>query len=454
MGAGLFLLQLGVLLTKVRSRILGEYRMRHFVNIFTALLAMLIAMPALAQTQIIRVGNLIPDAQTGPVGPATIVVADGKIKEVRTGPYTNNPTMPGDELIDLSDKTVMPGLIDLHTHLSGDPSGDFWRAAVDPPEWYTLVATKNARITAKAGFTTVRDLGSRSDQVTQALRRASEQGLVASPRIVTSAQTIAIVGGHGDTNGFRRKVNEAISSGYSCTGPVECSEKVRLASKYGADLIKITATGGVLSQQGRGLEAHFTDEEMTAIVDTARILGLKVAAHAHGARGIEAAARAGVQTIEHGTFMDKQAADAMKANGTVLVPTLMAFKGISERLGKGVYTPVVEEKVRAVADTAKVFMGKAYRWGVPIAFGTDAGVFDHGRNAGEFALMVEQGMPAGEALASATTGAAKILGLEQEIGKIAVGYSADIIAFDGNPFDNVRVLEEIDWVMVRGRVLD
>ncbi|VAV93290.1 Xaa-Pro dipeptidase, partial [hydrothermal vent metagenome] len=159
-------------------------------------------------------------------------------------------------------------------------------------------------------------------------------------------------------------------------------------------------------------------------------------------------------TIEHGTYLDKQAADAMKANGTVLVPTLMAFKGISERLGKGVYTPVVENKVRAVSDTAKVFMGRAYRWRVPIAFGTDAGVFEHGRNAGEFALMVGQGMTPREALASATTGAAKVLDMENEIGRIATGYSADLIAVSGNPLEDVTVLEKVDWVMVRGRVIE
>jgi len=349
---------------------------------------------------------------------------------------------------------VLPGLIDLHTHLSGDPGGDYWRAAIDPPEWYTLIAAKNARITARAGFTTVRDLGSRTDQVTQSLRRATADGVVAGPRIVTSARTIAIVGGHGDTSGFREDVNHVLGSGYTCTGPVECSQKVRKASKNGADLIKITATGGVLSQQGRGLEAHFTDDEMKAIVDTAHVLGLRVAAHAHGARGIEAAARAGVDTIEHGTYLDKQAADVMKANGTVLIPTLMAFKGISERLGQGVYTPVVEEKIREVADTAKVFMGRAYRWGVPIAFGTDAGVFTHGRNAGEFALMVGQGLSNREAIASATTGAAKVLNMENQIGRIAVGFSADLIAVDGNPLDDVQILEKVDWVMVRGRVID
>lgn len=426
---------------------------RYFTILFSALAALLMAGPAAAQVQIIQVGNLLTDAMSDPSGPATIIVRDGKIAEIRRGP-ASAINEPDAQLIDLSDKTVLPGLIDLHTHLSGDPSGDYWRAAIDPPEWYTLIAAKNARITARAGFTTVRDLGSRTDQVTQSLRRATADGVVAGPRIVTSARTIAIVGGHGDTSGFREDVNHVLGSGYTCTGPVECSQKVRKASKNGADLIKITATGGVLSQQGRGLEAHFTDEEMKAIVDTAHVLGLRVAAHAHGARGIEAAARAGVDTIEHGTYLDKQAADVMKANGTVLIPTLMAFKGISERLGQGVYTPVVEEKIRAVADTAKVFMGRAYRWGVPIAFGTDAGVFTHGRNAGEFALMVGQGLSNREAIASATTGAAKVLNMENQIGRIAVGYSADLIAVDGNPLDDVQILEKVDWVMVRGRVID
>jgi imidazolonepropionase-like amidohydrolase len=426
---------------------------RYFTILFSALAALLMAGPAAAQVQIIQVGNLLTDAMSDPSGPATIIVRDGKIAEIRRGP-ASAINEPDTQFIDLSDKTVLPGLIDLHTHLSGDPGGDYWRAAIDPPEWYTLIAAKNARITARAGFTTVRDLGSRTDQVTQSLRRATADGVVAGPRIVTSARTIAIVGGHGDTSGFREDVNHVLGSGYTCTGPVECSQKVRKASKNGADLIKITATGGVLSQQGRGLEAHFTDDEMKAIVDTAHVLGLRVAAHAHGARGIEAAARAGVDTIEHGTYLDKQAADVMKANGTVLIPTLMAFKGISERLGQGVYTPVVEEKIRAVADTAKVFMGRAYRWGVPIAFGTDAGVFTHGRNAGEFALMVGQGLSNREAIASATTGAAKVLNMENQIGRIAVGFSADLIAVDGNPLDNVQILEKVDWVMVRGRVID
>ncbi len=420
-----------------------------------------LAAPAAAETVYVKAGNVITDAESEPLGPTLIVIEDGRIKELL--PVTSAEAQGAvAELVaenamarytDLSDKTVMPGLIDLHTHLSGDPSGEFWRAATTSPESFTLTAAKNARITALAGFTTVRDLGSRSDQVTQALRSATEQGIVPGPRIVTSGRTIAIVGGHGDNSGFLGAVDEAITSGYTCTGPVECAQKVRKASKYGADLIKITATGGVLSQQGRGLEEHFTAEEMKAIVETARLLGLKVAAHAHGARGIEAAARAGVHTIEHGTYIDEAAAQAMKASGTTLIPTLMAFKGIKKNLGKEFYTPVVEAKILAVSKVAGTIIERAIEYDVPIAFGTDAGVFPHGENAGEFALMVAGGMSAVDALASATTRAATILGMEDEIGRIAPGLSADIIAVNGNPLEDVSVLEEVGFVMVRGRVI-
>ncbi|BDW83561.1 Xaa-Pro dipeptidase [Erythrobacter sp. Dej080120_24] len=421
-----------------------------------AALAACIASPAAADTLIVEAGSVIMDADSQPSGPMAIVVIDGTIRDIlpSDSPDLEVYAVEGSKVIDLSDKTVLPGLIDLHTHLSGDPSGEFWRAATTPPEYFTLIAAKNARITALAGFTTVRDLGSRTDQVTQMLRRATAEGMVAGPRIVTSARTIAIIGGHGDVNGFIEHVNDVLDSGFTCTGPVECAAKVRLASQYGADLIKITATGGVLSQQGRGLEAHFSDEEMRAIVETAETLGLKVAAHAHGARGIEAAARAGVHTIEHGTYLDEQAARVMRENGTTLVPTLMALKGVSEGLDTGTYTPVVEAKIRAVQPLMASLVSRARQFGVRVAFGTDAGVFPHGRNGEEFALMVAQGMSPREALASATTVAADVLGMGDTIGRIAPGFSADLIAVDGNPLADVTVLEDVDFVMVRGRVIE
>lgn len=435
-------------------------KLQHFLKVTLTAIGLAAFSPVQAET-VIFAGAVITDPNSEPTGAAVIVVDEGKI----TGIYpaassdarvlSTDSGLEGKTVIDLSDKTVLPGLIDLHTHLSGDPSGEFWRAATTPPEYYTLIAAKNARITALAGFTTVRDLGSRTDQVTQMLRRATEEGLVPGPRVVTSARTISIIGGHGQSNnGFNRPVSDALASGFTCTGPLECSQKVREASKYGADLIKITATGGVLSQQGRGLEAHFSDAEMSAIVDTANSLGLKVAAHAHGARGIEAAARAGVQTIEHGTYIDEQAAKVMRDNGTVLVPTLMAFQGVKSNLGKQFYTPVVEGKILAVSKVADTIIQRALKYNVPIAFGTDAGVFAHGKNAGEFALMHKGGMSNRQAFASATTIAADVLGMGDQIGQLKPGYSADIIAVEGNPLVDVTVLENVDFVMVRGKVIE
>ncbi len=406
---------------------------------------------AFAQDTVILAGDLIANAERGNSGPATITVRDGII--VAVAPGLQRPDGEA-VIIDLSNLTVLPGLIDSHVHLSGDPGGDFWRAAVEPDEWGVIVGTKNARITALSGFTTVRDLGS-APQVGFVLRRGTEEGFIVGPRILSSGSTIAIIGGHGDISGFRPEVNAALDDGSACTGPVQCAAVVRTASKNGADLIKITATGGVLSQQARGLDQHFTDAEMKAIVDTAKTLGLKVAAHAHGPRGIEGAARAGVSSIEHCTFADEAALDVMQANGTACVPTLMAYTGIRERLGKGIYTPQVEDKIRATLQEVGKAANRSRARGIPVVFGTDAGVFEHGRNAEEFALLVElAGMTPREALASATTEAAKLLGLENEIGKIEVGYSADIIAVQGNPLESVETLEKVDFVMIRGRVIE
>jgi len=403
----------------------------------------------LAKTTVIHADAVVTDADAPVRGKSTVIVTDGRIVSIEDG-FVDGPA--GAEMVHLAGKTLVPGLTDLHVHLTGDPGGDFWKEAVEPEDWGVVVGAKNALITAKAGFTTVREAGS-APTTAFSLRRGTAEGLIPGPRIVAAGPALAIIGGHGDVNGFRSDVNALLDTGFTCTGAIECAAKVRKASQNGSDVIKITATGGVLSQQGRGLEAHFTSEEMKAIADTAHSLGLKVMAHAHGARGIEAAARAGIDSIEHGTYIDEPAARAMKASGTVLVPTLMAFQGISERLGKGVYTPTVETKVRAVADKAKVFMGQAMKWGVPIAFGTDAGVFEHGRNAQEFRLMRAQGMTDRQALASATTAAARVLGMENEIGRIAPGYSADIIAVSGDPTKDVTVLEKVDWVMARGRVI-
>ena len=410
------------------------------------------AAPAIAaETVVVHAGRLIADASRPASGPSTITITDGKVVSVADG---LQPAPQGARLVDLSTKTVLPGLVDAHVHLAGDPGGDYRDEAVDSDEWLTLIGVKNARITALAGFTTVRDVGS-PPLVGFALRRATRDGIIAGPRILSSGPAISIVGGHGDVSGFRPEVIAALQAGNTCTGPEQCAQRVREASRAGADLIKITATGGVLSQQGRGLGQHFTDAELKSIVDTAHSLGLKVAAHAHGARGIESAARAGVDSIEHGTFADARAIAAMKASGTVMVPTLMAFTGIRERLGKGIFTPTVEQKVRETLGEIGKAARAARAAGVAVVFGTDSAVFEHGRNAEEFRQLVELvGMTPAEAIASATTGAAKLLELEGQIGRIAPGYSADLIAVTGDPLRDVRVLERVDYVMVKGKTIE
>jgi imidazolonepropionase-like amidohydrolase len=424
---------------------------------FLALIGLVLAGPAAAETIItgkrmtapvmIHAGRLITDASKPAAGPSTITVRDGRIVSVVPG---LTPATAGVHLIDLSTKTVLPGLIDTHVHISGEPGGDYRDEAVMTDEWVTLLGAQNALITARAGFTTVRDLGS-PPQVGFALRRATAEGRIPGPRIVSSGPAISIIGGHGDVSGFRPEVIEALAGNNTCTGPEQCAARVREFSRAGADVIKITATGGVLSQQARGLGQHFTDPEMKAIVDTAHGLGLKVAAHAHSARGVEAAARAGVDSIEHGTFADAAAIRAMKATGGALVPTLMAFTGIRERLGTNVYTPQVEAKVRETLSEVGKAARAARAAGVPVVFGTDAAVFEHGRNAQEFALLVEHaGMSPAEALASATTAAARLLNLENEVGRIAPGLSADLIAVSGDPLRDIRALEQVDFVMVRG----
>jgi imidazolonepropionase-like amidohydrolase len=417
--------------------------------LLAATASLAIVSPALADTKIVLAGNLIADPAQGATGPATITITDGRIMKVEKG--LNRTAVEGSTIVDLSTKTVLPGLIDLHVHLTGDPGGDYRSEAVDSDEWATIIGVKNSVLTVNAGFTTVREAGS-AQNTAFALRRGTAEGTIWGPRIVAAGPALSIVGGHGDVSGFRPEVLMALDTGYTCTGPLECAEKVRKASKMGADIIKITATGGVLSQQGRGLEAHFSNDELKAIADTAHSLGLKVMAHAHGARGIEASANAGIDTVDHATFADDAALKAMKAKGTVLVPTLMALEGVRARLGKGIYTPTVEVKARQALEAAGRQVTRSKASGVTVAFGTDAGVFEHGTNAGEFALLVKYGLTPAEAVASATTVAAKTLGLENEIGRIAPGYSADLIAVEGNPLENVRVLEKVDWVMARGRI--
>ena len=407
-----------------------------------------------AEVIAIRAERALLDAARGEPGPALIVVRDGRVAEV-LAVDAEVPSGPDDSLHEYrfgADATVLPGLIDSHVHLTGDPGGHWWQAAVTTPEYSTAVGLKNAAITVRAGFTTVRDLGAQG-QSAQAVRDAIDAGLAIGPRVVAAGKSISIIGGHADVTGFRPEVTEVLSTG-ACTGATECAARVRALSRGGADVITFTATGGVLSQQNRGFGAHFTDAEMSAIVETAHALGLKVAAHAHGARGVEAAARAGVDSIEHGTFVDAAAIAAMKAAGSYLVPTLGPTIAYRERVGTGVYTPVVEEKIRIRLEATGKNIKAAREAGIPIAFGTDAGVYDHGRNAEEFPLMIQYGgLTPRETLVSATRTAADLLGLADEIGTIEAGKAADLIAVGGDPLADVTALQSIRFVLARGRVV-
>jgi len=412
---------------------------------------LLAAVPAGAETFAIRAGRIITDAAAPPRGPGTIIVTDGRITSIQDAAA---PLPAGATVIDQSRRTLLPGLIDAHVHLGGDPDKPFWNEAIETDEHQVAVGLANARKTLKAGFTTVRDLGS-APRGGFAVRDAINEGLFPGPRILEAGTSMSIIGGHGDISGYRPEVSAALSQKNTCTGADECAARVREFSKAGADVIKFTATGGVLSQQGRGLGQHFTDAEMAAIVTTAHGLGLKVAAHAHGARGIEAAARAGVDSIEHGTFADDAAIKAMVANGTGYVPTLMALVGIEDRLGKGIYTPVVEQKVRETLALRGKALAAAVKAGVKIAFGTDSAVYEHGRNGEEAAQMARYGGITPRAvLVAATSGAAELLGVAGETGTLAVGKAADIIAVDGDPLADAGELAKVRWVMARGRPLD
>ncbi len=415
------------------------------------LAAALLAGTAQAETVAIKAGRLIVDAAKPALGPSTVIVENGRIVTVQP---IDRPIPAGVRVIDQSNRTVLPGLIDAHVHLTSKPDRPFWTRTIDSDEKAMALGLYNARVTLKAGFTTVRDAGAPGG-TGYALRDVIREGMFPGPRIVAAGKSMSIIGGHADVSGFRPEVNDALSGGATCTGAVECAAKVRKASQLGSDVIKITATGGVLSQQGRGLGQHFTDEEMKSIVDTAGSLGLKVMAHAHGARGVEAAARAGVASIDHGTFADEAAVKVMAAKGSWYVPTLMALVGIEERLGKGIYTPVVEQKIRETLAVRGKALAAAVKAGVKIAFGTDSGVYEHGRNGEEGAEMVKYGgMTPRAVLVSATSGAAELLGVDGETGTIEPGKAADLIAVDGDPLADAGELAKVKWVMARGEVLE
>jgi imidazolonepropionase-like amidohydrolase len=414
------------------------------------LLAIFLAVPALAQQTYIQCGRLIDGKSNSVQTEMTIVVESNKIIDVRKGYQSGSAN---DKLINMRNQTVMPGFIDSHVHLSSETSKNkYMENFTLNDDDNALRAVKYSERTLMAGFTTVRDLGG---HIAVSLRNAINVGDIKGPRILAAGKSIASTGGHADpSNGYSRALmGDPEAKEGVVNSPEEARKAVRQRYKESSDVIKITATGGVLSNAKDGAGAQFTEDEIKAVVITAKDYGFRVAAHAHGAEGMKRAIRAGVSSIEHGTFMDDEVIALMKENGTYYVPTITAGKSVADSAKiPGYYPPLVLPKAIATGPKIQSTFSKAYKEGVKIAFGTDAGVFAHGKNYKEFEYMVEAGMPAMEAIKSATMNAADLLGISDRIGSIEKGKYADIIAVKGDPIKDIKVLSAMDFVMKEGVV--
>jgi imidazolonepropionase-like amidohydrolase len=405
-----------------------------------------------AQTTYIHCGKLI-DTKSGKIlSKKTIIVEGNKIVNVADGYLTSK--RKDIDYVYLRDKVVMPGLIDMHVHIENQfsPKTRLERYILNEAD-IALNSSVYAKRTLLSGFTTVRDLGGTGVNVS--VRNSINAGKIPGPRIFTAEKSLATTGGHADpTNGSSRKLIGDPGPKEGVVNSVEDAKKaVRQRYKNGADVIKITATGGVLSVAKSGDNPQFTVEEVKAICDMAQDYGMHVAAHAHGDEGMQRAILGGVKTIEHGTYMSDQTMDMMIKYDAYLVPTISAGKEVAEKAKiKGFYPPIVVPKALAVGPQIQGTFARAYKKGVGIAFGTDAGVFDHGKNGKEFGYMVEAGMPAMEALQSATITNAKILKMENEIGQVAKGFFADIIAVNDDPTEKITTMEHVVFVMKNGVV--
>jgi len=415
------------------------------------LLCTLLSLLSFAQHTIIHCGRLI-DVKAGQVLKEMSIIVDGdKITDVVKGYASPGAT---DKLVDLKNRMVMPGLVDAHVHMEHEtaPNNFESKFRLNKAD-YAFLSIGYAEKTLLAGFTTVRDVG--GSGVNISLRNAINKGLVKGPRIYTAGRLLSSTGGHGDpTNGLREDlVGDPGPEEGVVNGVDECRKAVRLRYKEGSDLIKITATGGVLSLEKDGAGAQFSEEEIKAIVQTAKDYGMRVAAHAHGAEGIKRALRAGVTSIEHGTYMDDEAIALFKQTNAWYVPTIIAGKSVADSAQKpGYYPAIIAEKAKTVGPLIQGTFAKAYKAGVKIAFGTDAGVYAHGRNWMEFVYMTEAGMPALEAIKCATMSAADLIGVADKLGSIEKGKLADIVAVEGDPTTDIKVMGKMKFVMKGGVV--
>tara|TARA_R110002072_G_scaffold202443_10_gene360275 strand:- start:2066 stop:3346 length:1281 start_codon:yes stop_codon:yes gene_type:complete len=406
----------------------------------------------IAQNTYILAGKLL-NVATGKIeSKKTIVVHENKIIEVFDG-YVQ-PRNKIDKVINLKDKVVMPGLIDMHVHIEQEfnPRTRLERYILNEAD-IAFNSTVYARETLMSGFTTVRDLGGTGVNIS--VKKAIASGKVVGPRVFTAGKSLATTGGHADpTNGSSRKIIGNPGPKEGVVNSVDDAKKaVRQRYKNGADCIKITATGGVLSVAKSGDNPQFTIEEIKAICETAKDYGMHVAAHAHGDEGMKRAILGGVKTIEHGTYMSDETMELMKKYDAYLVPTITAGKEVEEKAKiKGFYPAIVVPKALAVGPQIQGTFARAYKKGVGIAFGTDAGVFKHGDSGKEFGYMVEAGMPAMEAIQSATITNAKILLMQKEIGQIKKGFLADIIAVNDDPTKEISTMENVIFVMKDGKV--
>jgi imidazolonepropionase-like amidohydrolase len=409
--------------------------------------------PKTGKTYVLKAARMFDGKSNSLSTPGLVVVTDGKI--VAVGAKAAIPA--GAETIDLGDATLLPGFIDAHTHLTMMYSDDWKQGALDVLQKsiaeQALDASANARVTLMAGFTTVRDVGSR-DYLDVGLRNAIRDGVVPGPRMLVTVHALGSTGGHCDhEGGYRQGLfgRESDPLDGVINGPDQARYAVRLDHKYGADMIKVCATGGVLSLTDDVDTPQLTQEELNAIVDEAHALRRKTAAHAHGNEGAKRAILAGIDSIEHGSFIQDETLDLMKQRGTYLVPTLIAGESLGEKIDKGVYLPpAIIAKTRAALAARSQMFQHALAKGVKIGFGTDAAVYKHGRNAEEFHLMVDLGMKPIDALRSAAISDAELLGLQDKIGTLDTGKLADIVAVPGDPVENIRQTEKVFFVMKEG----